>query len=93
MAPMINVLRFICEWIRVLIKILGPGGVKAVAAENAVLRQQLITMKRSPSWCSNKVIIMPVALALANARLTLGKQHHQHLVLKAQYRKTKLHPR
>ena len=41
-----------CGWIRVVILILRPGGVKAIAAENMVLRQQLISLsrqhKRSP---------------------------------------------
>ena len=41
-----------CGWIRVVILILRPGGVKAIAAENRVLRQQLISLsrqhKRSP---------------------------------------------
>ncbi len=72
MAPMINVLRFICEWIRVLIKILGPGGVKAVAAENAVLRQQLITisrtMKRSPSLTTSDRIIFGMLGSWINPR-------------------------
>jgi len=52
MASMTNAMRFICEWIRVMIKLSRPGGVKAIAAENIVLRQQLITLsrryKRSP---------------------------------------------
>ena len=52
MLPMIGLLRFICGWIRVVILILRPGGVKAIAAENMVLRQQLISLsrqhKRSP---------------------------------------------
>ena len=42
----------VCGWIRVVILILRPGGVKAIAAENMVLRQQLISLsrqhKRSP---------------------------------------------
>ena len=49
---MTNAIRFICGWIRVMIKLLRPGGVKAIAAENIALRQQLITLsrqyKRSP---------------------------------------------
>ena len=49
---MIDLVRFICGWIRVVILILRPGGVKAIAAENMVLRQQLISLsrqhKRSP---------------------------------------------
>jgi len=52
MASMTNTMRFICGWIRVMIKLSRPGGVKAIAAENIVLRQQLITLsrryKRSP---------------------------------------------
>ena len=50
---MINAIRFICGWIRMMILILKPAGVKAIAAENIALRQQqLITLsrryKRSP---------------------------------------------
>jgi len=51
-AVMINAIRFIGGWIRVTIKSLRPGGAKAIAAENIVLCQQLITLsrqhKRSP---------------------------------------------
>ena len=36
----------VCGWIRVVILILRPGGVKAIAAENMVLRQQLISLSR-----------------------------------------------
>lgn len=43
---MTNVIRFICGWIRVMIKIVKPGGVKTMAAENIILRQQLITLSR-----------------------------------------------
>jgi putative transposase len=42
-----SMIRFICGWIRVMIKISGPGGVKALAAENLLLRQQLVTIRRN----------------------------------------------
>jgi len=38
---MTNVIRCIYGWIRVMIKLLRPGGAKAIAAENIALRQQL----------------------------------------------------
>lgn len=41
MVPMMSATIFICGWIRVMIKLLRPGGAKAIAAENMVLRQQL----------------------------------------------------
>ena len=43
---MSNTIRFICGWIRVMMKISKPGGVKTIAAENIALRQQLVTMAR-----------------------------------------------
>lgn len=46
MAPMRNSIRFIGGWIRVMFKLLRPGAVKAIAAENIALRQQLITLSR-----------------------------------------------
>ena len=45
-TAMFNAIRFIYEWIRVIIKIARPGGVKIVAAENMALRQELITISR-----------------------------------------------
>jgi len=44
---MINFLRFIVCFISTVIKLSRPGGVKAIAAENMLLRQQLITMSRN----------------------------------------------
>jgi len=61
MVHMLNIMRFICGWIRVLIKLSRPGGIKAVAAENLVLRQQLIIMsrqyKRSPKLTASDRIL------------------------------------
>jgi len=58
---MINVMRFICGWIRVMIKLSRPGGVKTIAAENIMLRQQLITLsrryKRSPKLTASDRIL------------------------------------
>lgn len=58
---MINVMRFVCGWIRVMIKIARPDGVKAIAAENLAFRQQLITLsrqhKRSPNLEASDRII------------------------------------
>ncbi len=52
MVLMMNLTRFLCGWIRALILISRPGGVKAIVAENMMLRQQLIRLsrqhKRSP---------------------------------------------
>jgi len=58
---MINAVRLICGWIRVMIKLLRPSGAKAIAAENIMLRQQLITLsrqkKRSPKLKTSDRII------------------------------------
>jgi len=43
---MINILQFLCGLIRIIIKLLRPGGVKAIAFENVMLRQQLLTLTR-----------------------------------------------
>ena len=58
---MINAIRLICGWIRVMIKLLKPNGAKAIAAKNIMLRQQLITLsrqhKRSPRLNTSDRII------------------------------------
>ena len=55
---------FICAWIRVMIKLSRPGGAKAIAAENMVLRQQLIKLsrkhKRSPKLKISERILFGV---------------------------------
>lgn len=52
LAPMINAIRFICGCIREMVILLKPSGAEAIAAENIVPGQQLITLprqhKRSP---------------------------------------------
>lgn len=61
MALMINTIRIICEWVRLIIKVSRPGGLKAVVAENIALRQQLITLsrriKRSPKLTTSDRIL------------------------------------
>ena len=58
---MSNMIRFICGWIRVIIKVSGPSGVKSLAAENIALRQQLITLsrqyKRSPKLTTSDRVL------------------------------------
>src|SRR5580658_314029 len=44
---MINFLRLIFYFITAVIMLSRPGGVKAMAAENILLRQQLITLSRN----------------------------------------------
>lgn len=69
---MINVMRFICGWIRVIIMISRPGGVKAVASENMILRQQLITLsrqyKRSPKLKTSDRIFFGMLVNWVNPR-------------------------
>jgi len=43
---MFNAMRFICGWIRAMIILIRPGGIKALAAENIALRQQLVSLVR-----------------------------------------------
>jgi len=58
---MISLIRFICGWLHVMVKFLRPSGVKAVAAENIALRQQLIRLsrqyKRSPKLTTSERIL------------------------------------
>jgi putative transposase len=42
-----NLVRFLCCFITIIIKLSRRGGVKAIAAENLLLKQQLITLKRN----------------------------------------------
>ena len=75
MSPMLNLIRFICGWIRVTILILRPGGAKAIAAENIVLRQQLIVLsrqhKRSPRLkISDRILFEALASWVNPRRLT-----------------------
>lgn len=67
---MLNTIRFICGWIRVMIKLTSPGGAKAIAAENIVLRQQLITLsrqhKRSPKLKTSDRIIYGLICSFIN---------------------------
>ncbi len=67
---MINVLQFIFGWIRVTVKLQRPSGVKAIAAENMVLRQQLLSLsrhhKRSPKLTGSERIIYGLLGGLIN---------------------------
>ncbi len=58
---MTNAIRLICGWIHVMITLLRSGGLKVIAAENIVLRQQLITLsrqhKRSPKLTTSDRIL------------------------------------
>ncbi len=72
MVAMINTLRIILYLLAVLMKILRPGGVKAIAAENLALKQQLITMarhqKRSPKLKTSDRIIFGFLTAWINPK-------------------------
>ncbi len=59
---MVNVIRIICEWVRIIIKLSRPAGVKSLACENITLRQQLMILsrqrKRSPRLkASDRVLL------------------------------------
>jgi hypothetical protein len=41
-----NLICILYSFVAVLLKLLKPGGIKAISAENVLLRQQLITLKR-----------------------------------------------
>ncbi len=41
-----NFIYLLYSFFGLLLKLLKPGGVKAISAENILLRQQLITLKR-----------------------------------------------
>lgn len=49
---MMNLIRLICEWFRILVKLSQPSGTKALVSEMVALRAQLMVMnrqrKRSP---------------------------------------------
>ena len=65
-------MRFICGWIRVMLKLSRPGGAKAMAAENIVLRQQLIALsrhhKRSPKLNTSDRILFGFLCGLINPK-------------------------
>jgi len=42
-----SVLFFFAHFLTTLARLLGPGGVKAVLAENLLIKQQLLVMNRS----------------------------------------------
>jgi putative transposase len=69
---MMSATTFICGWIRVMIKLSRPGGVKAIAAENMVLRQQLIKLsrhhKRSPKLKISERILFGLLASWINPR-------------------------
>src|SRR4029077_15921318 len=69
---MINFLRFIFYFITAVIKLSRPGGVKAMAAENMLLRQQLITLsrnqKRSPRLTMSIRLIYGILVSFINPR-------------------------
>lgn len=74
MFLMTNLTRFICGWIRALILISRSGGVKAIVAENMMLRQQLSRLsrqcKRSPKLkTSDRILFGMLASWLNQKRL------------------------
>ena len=69
---MINIIRFIFTFTFALLRALGPGGAKALVAENAVLKQQLITIhrksKQSPKLRTSDRFIYGFLVALINPK-------------------------
>jgi len=67
-----NFLRFIICFITVVIKLSRPGGVKSMAAENMLLRQQLISIrrkqKRSPKLIISVRLIYGILASFINPR-------------------------
>lgn len=69
---MLNIIRFIFTFIFALLRILRRGGVKALAAENMLLKQQLITVsrqyKQSPKLQSSDRFIYGLLTSLINVK-------------------------
>jgi putative transposase len=67
-----NLLRFMFYFITAVIKLSRPGGAKAMAAENMLLRQQLITIsrmqKRSPRLTMSVRLIYGILVTFINPR-------------------------
>lgn len=67
---MINVIGFIFGWIRLMVKLLRPSSAKAIASENMVLRQQLLSLsrhhKRPPKLTSSDRMICGLLGGLIN---------------------------
>ena len=51
-------------------KLFGPGGMRGVVAENVLLKQQLIVLRRSPTTCSKSIGVGPFPVRL---RLTISE--------------------
>ena len=47
-------------------KLLGPGGVRAVVAENLLLKHQLIVLRRSRQRAPNLTVIDPVSYSVSD---------------------------
>jgi len=69
---MFNIIRLIFNFIFALLKVLRPGGAKALAAENMVQRQQLITVsrqhKQSPKLKTSDRFIYGFLMSLMNLK-------------------------
>ena len=65
---MINSVIFICSFVFVCLRAMIPGGIKAVAAENLALKQQLITLgrhqKKSPILKTSDRMIFGILTSL-----------------------------
>jgi len=65
---MMKLIAFILSYIAVWLRLLAPGGVRAVASENVLLRKQLLIMachrKRTPrvTFFEKQVKLIPMSL-------------------------------
>ena len=71
MTLMVKLLKFILNFIGLWLRLLRPGGVRAITAENIALRKQLITLarntKRSPRLSTIDRILFGILTAMVSA--------------------------
>ena len=79
---MMKLIALIFSYIVLCLRLLSPGGVRAVAAKNIVLRQQLITLSRSQKRAPRLTFFEKITFGLLASMITVKRLTKIAIILK-----------
>jgi hypothetical protein len=79
---MMKLIAFIFGYIVLCLRLLSPGGVRAIAAENMVLRQQLITLSRNQKRGSRLTVFEKITFGLFASMISARRLTRIVIILK-----------
>jgi len=82
MGGMIKLIAFLSSYIVLWLRLLSPGGVRAIAVENIVLRQQLITLSRNHKRAPRLTFFDRIKFGILTSMISLKRLQRIAVIIK-----------